>query len=459
MTEQGRAAEGDQTEGGAARPRRRPRRPWYVRQTPLPTSSFVPGPEPVEEKKASALAAFRYRDFRLLWAGNFVVNMGGWMQTIAVSWLLRSSPMMLGSVYAAQYLPVLVLGPLGGVVADRRERRLVLMVTQAGIMATAFTLALLSKLGHATPWAIICVSAVTGLFFAFNSPAYQSLVPDLVPRREIVNAVAMNSLGWNLSRVAGPSLGAAVYAAFGPTWAFSINGVSYLVLIVALSRMRVPRHEIDDEDTGTWHRLVQGLAYVRRHRRVATLLSAVGVISIFGLPFVVLLPVMASKVLHRAVGGYGILMGATGVGAVLGVLTLARSGARMPRRLVPWTLVGFGVSVLAFAMSRSFWVSAAFLIPAGGFYLASLTGANSGVQLAVRERFRGRVMSLYAMAFIGFIPIGSMLFGFIARSTSAPFALTLGASGLIIGGSVLLAFPRLLEDRAVTAPRRRAPSR
>ena len=394
-------------------------------------------------------AALTYRDFRVLWIGAFTSTIGTWMQKVSQNWLVltlagSSSAFYLGLDSFLGELPILLFTLIGGVVADRRDRRQLLLMSQYTQMATAFALAALVYWGHVRIWQVLVLSTITGLAQAFGGPAYQSLLPSLVDRQHLPNAIAFNSIQFNLARVIGPLMAGGALATFGMVACFGLNGLSFLAVIAAILMMRV-RHTPSTTATRLGQELAGGFAYVRAHPEF-TAMAALGFAATFlGNPLLTFLPLFAQDVLHGDVRLYTQLMACAGIGAVAGALVVAWLGrfAHMGRTLLILQ-VAFGTVVVLFASTRLFWLNGVLLFGAGACMVMVFSMLSSLVQLNAPNEMRGRVMSIYMVAFRGGMPLGSLVGGWIANQTSAPTVLTI--NGVLLG---LLALFLLTRTRGV----------
>jgi MFS family permease len=379
-----------------------------------------------------ALAAFHYRDFRVLWFGAFTSTVGNWMQQVAQAWLvfeLTKSEWYLGLDYFFGQLPILLLTLIGGVVADRHDRRYVLLGSQLIQMTTAFSLALLVFFHHIVVAEILLLSFVAGLGQAFGGPAYQALIPSLVQKKDLPNAIALNSIQFNLARVFGPLLAGATLAAWGSAACFSLNGLSFLVVIVALLSMNIrqvkpPQKSLVDE-------LKSGLRYTKSQPTIVALAVLGGLTTFLGLPLLTFLPVFAKDIFHGDINRFSHMMAFSGAGAVCGALIVAWLGRfHHMGRVLLLTQAAFGILVTAFALTRVVWVSDAILFCTGAALLMTFSMTASLVQLIVTDELRGRVMSIYMVAFRGGMPLGSLVAGYAASRTSAPAVLEV--NGMLI---------------------------
>ena len=397
-----------------------------------PQSHETPS-EPLHPVIGRALAAFHYRDFRILWFGAFTSTVGNWMQQVAQAWLvfeLTNSSFYLGLDYFFGQLPILLLTLIGGVVADRYDRRRVLLGSQLVQMATALTLAALVYVGNVHVAAILLLSFAAGLGQAFGGPAYQALIPSLVQKKDLPNAIALNSIQFNLARVFGPLLAGATLAAWGSAACFGLNGLSFLVVIVALQSMTI-RHTKPTDQKTLVDELKSGVRYARGESAIVALTALGGLTAFLGLPLLTFLPVFAKDIFHGDINRFSHMMSFSGAGAVCGALIVAWLGRfkHMGRTLLI-TLAAFGILVTAFAVTRVVWVSDILLFLTGGTLLMTFSMTASLVQLIVPDHLRGRVMSIYMVAFRGGMPLGSLAAGYAASLTSAP--LVLEVNGVLI---------------------------
>jgi MFS family permease len=395
---------------------------------------------------SKTFAAFRHRNYRLFFFGQLVSVVGTWMQTVAIGWLvyeLSNSAFTLGAVRFLSAIPVTLLTLVGGAVADRMEKRRVVVLTESMAMMLAFVLAGLVYFGVVKIWHIALLGLLEGITDAFDIPARQSFVVEMVGKDDLMNAIALNSSLFNGARVFGPALAGVVIGLVGVVGCFFLNGVSYLAIVAAYLAMRLPTVPERAERKPMWHETLEALRYVRGHRILRAVIVLVTVVSLFGWPYSVLLPVFARDVLHVDARGYGFLMAANGVGALVGALTLASLGdSPHKRKLFYGGLFGFCIMICVFALSYVYWLSAGALAGSGFFMIIFFATANTAVQTRVPDELRGRVMGIYALAFIGLTPFGSLLAGAIAKATSAAFAVTLGAVVCIIAGLVVMRIMR-----------------
>ena len=391
-----------------------------------------------------ALAAFTYRDFRVLWFGAFTSTVGTWMQKVAQSWLILDltksslSSFYLGLDDFLGQLPILLLTLLGGVIADRHDRRQLLLSSQYVQMAIALILAALVFWNRITIWHILALSFTAGIAQAFGGPAYQSLVPTLVERKDLPNAIALNSIQFSLARVFGPLLAGTTLAAFGTAMCFGLNALSFLVVIVALLSLTI-KHTRPIDQKPLLHELKGGLSYVRGEASIVALTVVASLSTFLGLPLLTFLPIFAREIFHGDVGRYAEMMAYSGAGAVVGALITAWLGKfkHMGLAVLLVQLV-FGLLLTAFAISRIGWLSNLLLFLTGGALLMVFSMTASLVQLIVPDHLRGRVMSIYMVAFRGGMPLGSLWAGYAATLSSAPTVLAINGVLLALVASYFL---------------------
>ena len=383
-----------------------------------------------EAVRGAPFGALTYRNFRLFFLGQGVSLIGTWMQNVAQGWLvleLTNSPFYVGAVSALGSLGVLVLTIYAGVIADRVNKHRLVITTQTLSMIPAFALAALVQTKSVTVWHVAVLAAFLGVVNAFDIPARQAFMVELVSKDDLVNAIALNSSAFNAARVVGPAAAGALIARLGVGACFFLNGLSYLAVIAGLLAMRLPPFVPGPRATSLWAGLREIVAFIRGDRRVATVVVLMGVLSICGFPYLVMMPVFARDVLHRGAVGYGVLMTSVGVGAVTGALAVALLGRRLPpgRTLVA-AGVSFGALLVAFALSRDYLLSVALLALTGGTMIVNNALANATIQTIVPDQLRGRVMGFYAFVFVGLAPIGSFAVGALAERIGTPPAVAAG---------------------------------
>ena len=316
-------------------------------------------------------------------------------------------------------------------------------------MVLAFILAALTLEDVVRVWHIVVLSSLMGIVNAFDIPARQSFIVEMVGREDLMNAIALNSSMFNGARVIGPAVAGVLVAGIGEGWCFFANGASYLAVIAGLLLMRLGTRRIPDRSGSALGNVVEGFRYARRTAPVRVLLLLVGLISLLGMPYAVLMPVFADRILHGGPRGLGLLMGAAGVGALLGALTLAaRSGTHGLGKLVAVSAGGFGVSLILFGLSHAFWLSALILVPAGYSMMLQMACTNTLLQSMVPDRLRGRVMALYSMMFMGMAPFGALFAGILASRLGSPVTVVLGGAGCLVGAAVFATRLGALRDEA-----------
>jgi len=388
----------------------------------------------------TTLRALRHRNFQLFFSGQLISLIGTWMQNIAQDWLvfrLTGSPLLLGVVAFVGQFPVFLLAPVAGIVADRRNRHRTVITTQATSMVLASTLAVLTLSGVIRVWEIIVLSSLLGVVNAFDIPARQSFLIDMVGREDLLNAIALNSSMFNGARIIGPAIAGILVATIGEGWCFFANGVSYIAVIAGLLLMRLTKQTALEQSGSPIENMIEGFRFARQAVPVRALLLLVGIVSFAAMPFTVLMPIFVGHVLHGGARQLGLLMGATGVGALMGALTLAsRTHVRGLGRWVWIAATCFGTSLILFSLSRYLWLSMALLVPAGFAMMIQMGATNTLLQVMVPDRLRGRVMSLYSMSFIGMGPIGALVAGAVAARVGGPWTVGVGGFTCIAAGAV-----------------------
>ena len=371
-----------------------------------------------------------HRNFRLFWIGQTVSLIGSWMQQVGQGWLaleLTNSAFMVGLVSAAGTFPVLLLSLYGGVVADRRSRLHIVVVCQALLLLEAVALWWFTWTGLINVQWLLALAIIGGVVAAFEIPARQALMVDLVAREDLVDAIALNSGGFNLARIVGPSLAAIVLAKFGLAWCFAINALSYFAVLGSLGRIKLPRWTPVQHLVSPFEELKQGLNYIRGSRLVSALMAVIAIYSIFGFQYLTMMPVVARDVLNTGASGYGLLLTFVGIGALTGALLLAGLGARIRRgRLFNATAYAFSGLTIVFSLTRSVHVAAFVLLFLGLTMLITGALANGILQSVVPDELRGRVMATYIFVYVGFTPIGSLIAGVVARLVGVQWAIFSG---------------------------------
>lgn len=408
------------------------------------------------EKRASRLPimfrALRHRNYRLFFCGQIISLIGTWMQTIAQSWLvyrLTKSSLLLGLVGFSSQIPVLLLAPLGGLLADRYSRHRTVIATQTASMLLAFILSALTLLEQIQVWEVILLAALLGVVNAFDIPARQAFIVEMVVPEDLINAIALNSAMFNGARILGPAVAGITVAAIGEGWCFFANGVSYIAVIVGLLLMIVPLRERVMRKASGLESVLEGFRFTMHTGPIRALLLLLGLVSLTGMPYAVLMPIFADQVLHSDARGLGLLMGATGVGALAATLVVAaRRDVRGLGRWVTYASTGFGASLIFFSFSRSMILSIALLLPAGFSMLIQMSSSNTLIQTMVPDELRGRVMSVYSMMFMGMAPFGALVAGVAAHRLGAPMTVALGGAVCILGSHVFGTKWRALRTEA-----------
>jgi MFS family permease len=368
-----------------------------------------------------AWRALRHRNFRLFFGGQTISLIGTWMTRIATSWLvyrLTGSALLLGTVSFAGQIPTFLVAPFAGVWVDRLDRRQVLLWTQTLAMIQSFLLAALTLSGHITVSLILILSVMQGIVNAFDMPGRQAFMVEMVgDRADLGNAIAINSSMVNVARLIGPSLAGMLIAATSEGWCFLIDGISYIAVIASLLMMRLEAPAVRRMATSMLTELKEGWSYVAGFLPIRTILMLFALVSLMGMPFVVLMPIFAAKVLHGGAHTLGFLMGAMGVGALVSALSLAaRKTVRGLIRMIPIAAAVFGLGLIGFGLSHVFWLSMLMVLVAGMGMMQGMAASNTIIQTLTDEDKRGRVMSYYTMAFMGMATFGSLLAGTLAHA-------------------------------------------
>jgi MFS family permease len=407
--------------------------PTTVNAPPATTRTSGPG---------GTFRALRHRNFQLFFSGQIISLVGTWMQTVAQSWLIyriTGSGALLGLLGFVGQMPIFVLSPVAGLVADRWPRQKVVIATQTSSMTLAFILAALTMTHHILVWEIIVLATLLGIINAFDVPARQSFLIEMVGREDLLNAIALNSSMFNGARVAGPAIAGILVALVGEGWCFLLNGISYLAVIAGLFLMRIRKLPPVQDGVSPLEKLREGIRFARQTKPIRTILTLVALVSFMALPYTVLMPIFAVKILHGGASAYGALMGAVGVGAMFGALALAmRQQLRGLGNVVAYSATGLGASLVLFGVSHWYWISMVILAISGFTMMMQFTASNTLIQAMVPDQLRGRVMSLYAMMFLGMTPFGSLLAGALADRIGAPVTVALGGLVSCIGGLTFL---------------------
>jgi MFS family permease len=398
--------------------------------------------EPLSER-FGAFRALRHRNFRLFFGGQFVSLIGTWMQSVAQGWLvlkLTNSALMLGVVSFAGYLPVLLVALFAGVIVDHADRRRLIVATQVLLMLSAFILSALTWAGVVRVEYVVILAAVNGLVTAFDMPARQTFVVEMVGREDLPNAIALNSMVFNGARVVGPAIAGVLISVIGIAGCFFINGLSYIAVILSLLEMELVARELPRIGSAMFRRLREGFDYIWHHHASFYILLLIALNAGFGMQYSVLIPVFARDVLHGGPRAFGFLLAAQGLGALIGGIVLASSGTpRGLRQNLIFGLFGSAAGIFVFGFSSWMWLSLLAQMVIGAGLLNYMAASNTMLQLFVSDDLRGRVMSMYTLSFIGLAPIGSLEVGFIGERVSPQAAVAVSAVAVLICGIILLA--------------------
>jgi MFS family permease len=381
---------------------------------------------------ALRFAALQNRDFRLFWFGQLISLSGTWMQSVAQGWLVYSltkSPFYLGLVAASGTLPILLFTLAGGIVADRFRKRNLLILTQALSIVPALALGILTNIHVIAVWQVALFAAVLGTVNAFDVPARQSFIVEMVGRTHLTNAIALNSAAFHGARMVGPVIAGIAIASVGLSACFYLNALSFVAVIIALSKVRA-RGEIHEKSNGMVNDLLDGLRYIRGQSAIFQIIILIAIFSLLGMPFMTLLPVFAAEVFHKGPEGFGIMVGATGAGALLAALFIAwRDDIVEKTRFMAVSALCFSLLLLVFSFIHHFSIGIAILVCIGWSLVSFFAVANSYIQLSVPDNLRGRAMSVYAFVFLGTAPIGNSIIG--AAANAAGTALTVGVIAVV----------------------------
>jgi len=405
----------------------------------------------------AGLRALGHRDFRLFWCGQLVSLIGTWMQSVGQAWLvleLTNSPFRLGLISALQFGPILLFSFLSGAISDRVRKRRLLLGTQTALMVQAFTLAVLVGSGRVQFWHVAVLAALYGLATTLDMPSRQSYIAHLVPRGDLMNAIALNSAVFNGARVVGPAVAGLLVARYGTAVAFVMNGASFIAVLAALAAIRTEGAPSPRRGVGLRAEIAEGVRYAAGTPRVALVMSLLMVVSLFVVNMNVLVPLIARDVLHEGAHGFGLLMAALGVGAVAGALAVAAvSVGRPPLGMVVGPALAAAALLLVLSTARHFGVTAAVLVALGFAQIVFMTSCNTTVQIAVPDELRGRVMGLYALVFAGMTPIGALIVGTVAEHWGVSRACAVGGgAGLLLILALSVAWRRRHPGPAMPPP-------
>jgi len=405
---------------------------------------------PPHENNNTTFAAMRHRNFQLYFGGQLISNIGTWMQIIAQGWVVYQighSELTLGLVAFASAIPVLLISPWAGVIVDRMSRRKLLMMTQSGAMLLAFIMAALTFTKIIQEWHVIVLAALLGVVNAFDAPARQAFVPEMVGKQDLPNAIALTSMMFNSARVLGPAVAGLVLAAVGAAWCFTLNGISFLAVLLGLWLMKLPALRKIKYTNSPWQQLVGGVKYAAGNREIKGLILLSLVFSIFGVSYATILPAFVENVLHRGAIAYGWVNAATGLGAVTGAFLLAQHASHIRRGiLLVITNIAFPLALIAFSFTSFYPLSLVLAYGLGLGFMTQFTIINTLLQTRVEDDFRGRVMGLYTLTFFGFSPFGNLFIGFLGEKIGLGIAMTLFAlCSLVLSRWVLFKTPEVQQ--------------
>jgi MFS family permease len=398
----------------------------------------------------STFAALRHRNFRLYFGGQLISNIGTWMQSIAQGWVVYQighSEMTLGLVAFASAIPVLLISPWAGVIVERVSRRNLLLITQSGAMLLALILAGLTFVNIVQEWHVIVLAALLGVVNAFDAPARQTLAPEIVGKEDLPNAIALISMMFHSARVIGPAIAGFVLAAVGAAWCFTLNGLSYIAVLIGLGMMVLPPTPKIEHSGSPLQQMSDGLQYTLNHRLISALILLSLVFSVFGTSYATLLPAFVETVLHQGAAAFGWVNAAIGLGAVSGALLLAnRFGHGQRGKLLIVANLAFPLILIAFAFTPSFALCLLLALGLGMGFILQYTTMNMLLQTLVGDDFRGRVMGFFTITFLGFAPFGNLMIGFLGEKLPLGIVMTLFAiCSLIFSGFILLKTPELKQ--------------
>ena len=388
-------------------------------------------------------SAMRHRNYRLYMSGQLISLAGTWMQIIAQGWLvyqLSHSELALGIVGFAAAIPALVISPWAGVIVDRVAKRNLVVATQVGAMILAFVLSALSFAGIVQVWHVVVLAACLGAVNAFDGPARQAFVVEMVGREDLPNAIAMNSMTFNSARIIGPAFAGWLLYAVGASWCFFFNGVSFLAVILSLFSMKLPPHQAKPAQLSPWRQLTSGLAYVKGAPELRALLLMALFFSLFGISYSTVLPAFVDKVLHQGAQAFGVINAMSGIGAVTGAFLIARYGDLGQRgRWLSWSSLLFPLVLGAFAFNHSYPTAMLLALLLGVGFMITFTLINTLLQTHIIDEMRGRVLSLYTLTFFGFTPFGNLAIGTLAERWGLSQAIAASATAsLFLSALVIL---------------------
>ena len=388
------------------------------------------------------MGALAHRNFRLFFIGQGISLVGTWMQNVGEGWLiltLTNSPFYVGLTAALSSLGVLLFSLYAGVIADRADKRRFIIFMQLAFMLEALTVAILVWTHVVAVWQVLLLATILGIASGFDIPMRQSFIVEMVGKDDLMNAIALNSSLFNGARVIGPAIAGFLIGAVGIAWCYFLNSVSYIAVIAGLLMMRLPPRPPRPQTASAWTGFREVLSYLRGDRRLRVLMMLTAILSVFGFPYISMMPVFARDVLHRGATGYGALTSSIGIGAVIGALGVALTSGRIRRRGRLMLIGGtaFGVLLILFAASRALALAMALLALAGCAMIVNNSITNTMLQTTAPDHLRGRIMGFYSFVFVGMAPFGAFLFGLVAEHVGVPA--TLAAGGAIVALAVMIA--------------------
>ena len=409
--------------------------------------------EATHTKSQSTFASLRNRDFRYLWAGTCFLSGGLWIQQVTLGWAIYEmtrSSILLGALNGLRFLPFLIFSPLAGVAADRTDRRKLMITTQWFVLVTALAMGVVVSLDLLEVWHLFAFTLVTGVVWSFSEPVRQALIPDVVPRAELMNAVALNSAAFNFTKIIGPSVGGVLIVLFGLAGNFYIQSASYLFVMWMIYRMHIPERVRDANRSSVLSNLREGIRYVWSEPVVFSILATAMIPRLFAMPYQALMPIFQKDVLHVGPDGLGMMMAAPGLGAMLVMLSVAHFANRVnrPGLLMIAALVLQGAFLILFALMRTLPLALLALVVVGGFQVLFMSISNMVLHMTVPDQLRGRVMSIY-MLDRGITPAGALMAGVSAHFIGAPYTVMgMGAMVLALAAVVVAFLPSLRKVRA-----------
>ena len=412
-------------------------------------TAVISAPVMDDDRSGGTFRSLKYRDYRLLWIGTLFTSSGQWIQQITVGWLtyeLTNSAFLLGAVNGFRALPLLFFAPLGGVAADRVERKLLMQLTQVGLLIATAIMAAVVFSGQLKLWHLFAFTFITGIAWAFNNPVRQSVVVNLVPKHDLMNALALNSAGFNITRIVGPSIGGFMIAHMGGGENFTLQSTFYIGVIAMVSMMVIPAVASRKAVVSVRQNLTDGFSYVMHHPQLRIQLALAFVPTILAFPYMALMPIFAEDVLGKGASGFGLMGSAVGIGAVVGTLTLATlKNVQHKGHLMIVSVFVLGSSLVLFALSRSFELSLVILMVTGAAQMLYLTTNQTILQLTIEDEMRGRVMGIYMLS-QGMMPLGGLIGGGLADVTSAPTAVLIMGVGVCVMAVTFFTFARELRE-------------